>query len=129
MVYLVDDDPDDREIIREALIENSYKGPVLPFENGKMLLNQLANPGTDAKPDVVILDLNMPLLSGFEVLEELRKHQSFNKIPVIVLTASSKKEDEIRSFELGCNFFMTKPSKISEYLILTAAVKKFISAA
>jgi CheY-like chemotaxis protein len=125
MVYLVDDDEDDRELVREALEENSYKGPVVPLENGRMLLERL-HAGANRQPSVIILDLNMPLLNGFEVLLELRKNPSFRKIPVIVLTASSRKEDENRSFELGCDFFMTKPSKVSEYSALTVAVKKFV---
>jgi two-component system, NarL family, nitrate/nitrite response regulator NarL len=66
MVYLVDDDIDDLEFVQEALVSNSYKGPVDTASNGQQLLERLTE--VKHKPDVIILDLNMPLLDGFQVL-------------------------------------------------------------
>jgi DNA-binding response OmpR family regulator len=125
MVYLVDDDADDLEIVQEALVQNSYKGPVLPLNNGQTLIDQLSINDLSPEPKVIILDLNMPLLNGFQALQHIRKHPNYGSIPVIVLTASSSKEDEIKSFELGCNFYMTKPTRMDEYVGLTNLVKKF----
>ncbi|HYG04494.1 MAG TPA: response regulator [Chryseosolibacter sp.] len=127
MVYLIDDDYDDLEIVQEALLQHSYKGPVLTIDNGKKLMDQLSDTTLSPEPRVIVLDLNMPLLDGFETLEKIRQHPMFSALPVIILTASAKKEDEIRSFELGCDYFLTKPSKISEYSTLTALVKKFMA--
>jgi CheY-like chemotaxis protein len=126
MVYLVDDDLEDLEILQEALHTHSYKGPVLTMENGHKLLAQLGSNGHTPAPQVIVLDLNMPLLDGFQTLARIREHPTFGSIPVIVLTASSKTEDEKRSYELGCNFFLTKPSRIRDYDQLTTLVKKFI---
>jgi DNA-binding response OmpR family regulator len=125
MVYLVDDDADDLEIVQEALAQNSYKGPVLPLNNGQTLIDQLSINDLSPEPKVIILDLNMPLLNGFQALQLIRKHPNYGSIPVIVLTASSSKEDEIKSFELGCNFYITKPTRMDEYIGLANLVKKF----
>ena len=125
MVYLVDDDSDDLEIVQDALAQHSYKGPVLAIDSGKKLIDKLNGTSDDPHPGVIVLDLNMPLLDGFETLARIRQHPVYNSTPVIILTASSKKEDEVRSYELGCNFFLTKPSRMSDYNALTTLVKKF----
>jgi CheY-like chemotaxis protein len=126
MVYLVDDDIDDLELVQEALHSNSYKGPVNALLNGQMLLEQL-NDTNARKPGVIILDLNMPYVDGFTALTEIRKDPQLKSIPVIVLTASSRKEDEVRCFDLGCNFFFNKPVNIDEYRHLVAMVKSILS--
>lgn len=127
MVYLVDDDPDDLEIVQDALLANSYKGPVMLFHNGRMFLDQLNSAEAPAGPNVIILDLNMPLLDGFKTLKEIRSHPTYGSTPVIILTASSSRHDEIKCFELGCNYFLTKPSKMEDYADLTGLVKKFVA--
>lgn len=124
MVYLVDDDVDDLEIVQEALIQNSYKGPVTTAQNGKILMDKLYE--DQVRPDVIVLDLNMPLKDGFETLHEIKSHPTFKNIPVIILTASENKADELRCFELGCNFFYTKPNSMKEYDSLVEVVKTFI---
>lgn len=125
MVYLVDDDHDDLEMVTEALFFHSYKGPVLQMDNGKKLVDQLNISNLSPKPQVIVLDLNMPLLDGFQTLQRIRGHPNYRSTPVIILTASAKKEDEIKSYELGCNYFLNKPSKMSGYDILAKLVKKF----
>lgn len=127
MVYLVDDDYDDLEIVQQAIFEHSYKGPVLTMENGKKLIDQLSKENIAPRPQVIVLDLNMPLVDGFEALSRIRQHPNFRDTPVIILTASSRKDDEVKSFELGCNFFLTKPTKMSEYNTLTTLIKRYTS--
>lgn len=129
MVYLIDDDYDDLEIVQEALLENSYKGPVISINNGKKLIDKLNGEEVPPKPSVIVLDINMPLLDGFQTLEKIRQHPLYHTTPVIMLTASSNKEDEEKGYRLGCNFFLTKPSRMSDYNTLTALVKKFITEA
>ena len=126
MVYLVDDDPDDLEILQEVLVQNSYKGPVRTAFNGQQLMNELSHSSNGSeKPHVIVLDLNMPLKNGFQVLEEIKVNPGLNLIPVIVLTASSNKDDEIRCFELGCSFFFQKPSTLPDYVPIVMMVKRF----
>ena len=124
MVYLADDDEDDLELVQEALKMNSYKGPVTTSTDGIQLLEKLE--GVQQKPDVILLDLNMPLKNGYQTLSEIRANPRFRNIPVIIVTSSSKKEDEIRCFELGCDFFYTKPIALEDYKPLVQVVKRLI---
>src|SRR5687768_10491926 len=100
MVFLVDDDTDDLEIVREALADNKYEGPVNTASDGKRLFELLGNNSTH-RPDVIVLDLNMPLMDGFQALQLIKEHELLRQIPVVILTASSNKDDERRCFELG----------------------------
>jgi CheY-like chemotaxis protein len=126
MVYLVDDDVDDLQIVQEALANNNYKGSVKTALNGQALLNDLHKSKGSARPDVIVLDLNMPLKNGFDVLEEMKRTPDLHNIPVIVLTASSNKNDETRCFELGCAFFFRKPYNLADYEPIVRTVKMFI---
>ena len=126
MVFLVDDDSDDLEIIHEALVKNSYTGAVRTAENGQVLMKELAAYGRTQKPDVIILDLNMPLKNGFQVLSEIRSNPELNTIPVAILTASSNHEDEIRCLKLGCTFFFRKPHTLHEYNSIALIVIDFL---
>jgi CheY-like chemotaxis protein len=123
MVYLVDDDIDDLDIVQEAFVQYDYHSPMVIFHNGKALLDKLLE-DADARPDVILLDLTMPLKDGFEVLHEIKTHPLIRTIPVVVLTGSQSKEDELRCFQLGCNFFFNKPNSMPEYESLLTVVKK-----
>jgi CheY-like chemotaxis protein len=123
MVYLVDDDIDDLEIIQEAFVQYDYHSPMVNFHDGKALMDKLLE-DADARPDVILLDLDMPLKDGFEVLHEIKTHPLIRTIPVVVLTASESKEDELKCFQLGCNFFFNKPNSMQEYESLITVVKK-----
>lgn len=127
MVYIVDDDTDDLELLQEALVRNSYKGPVRTAINGLQLMRELSNSTAQRPPDVIVLDLNMPLKNGFQVLEEIKVHPSLHDVPIIVLTASTNKNDEIRCFELGCRFFFQKPHTMPDYNPIVAMVKQFVN--
>ena len=126
MVYLVDDDIDDLQIVREALLQHSYKGQVKTAVNGQVLMDDLSQPNGKTNPQVIILDLNMPLKNGFEVLREIKGNPSLNNIPVVVLTASANEYDEIQCLELGCSYFFRKPFSLDEYKPIVSVVKKFI---
>ncbi len=125
MVYLVDDDTDDLELLQEALVRNNYKGPVRTAINGLELMRELGASPTTQPPDVIVLDLNMPLKNGFQVLEEIKGHPSLHSVPVIVLTASTNKKDEIKCLELGCKYFFQKPHTMPDYNPIVAMVKQF----
>jgi CheY-like chemotaxis protein len=123
MVYLVDDDIDDLEIIQEAFVQYEYPGPMATFHNGQALMDKLlADP--EAKPHLILLDLHMPLKDGFETLHEIKTHPLIRTIPVIVLTGSESKEEELKCFQLGCNFFFNKPNSMQEYESIFTVVRK-----
>ena len=125
MVYLVDDDTDDLELIQEALHRNHYTGPIATALNGLALMNALSKPKR-ILPRLILLDLNMPLKNGFEVLQEIKSDTDLKAIPVVVLTASRKAEDEKRCYALGCNLFQSKPDTIIEYNKLVVRIFGFL---
>lgn len=112
MVYLVDDDIDDLEILQEAFERNGFEGQIACAKNGQDFMSQLRRSNL---PELIVLDLNMPLKDGFEVLIDLKKSRTFSVVPVVILTASQNKEDEKRCLELGCNLFLRKPSTLKGY--------------
>lgn len=102
-VLVVDDEPDIRETLRFALERDEHQ--VLEAEDGHQALLRV-----DAEDmDVIVLDLMMPNIDGFTVLEGLRKHEQARRTPVIVLTARGAEEDRIRALELGADDYISKP--------------------
>ena len=114
LVVIIDDDADDREFIKQALNDNSFKGDTLEAENGLSLIQTL-NEKKEHTPDLLILDLNMPYMSGFEVMTQLNKDPAFSKIPRVILTSSSKNEDSELCNELGCVKYYRKPFTLDGY--------------
>jgi CheY-like chemotaxis protein len=112
MIYLVDDDTDDLELLKDAFERNGFRGQVACAINGEDFLSQLDRSNL---PALVVLDLNMPLKDGFEVLTQLKKSRNFSALPVAILTASTNKQDEKKCVALGCNLFLKKPSTLQGY--------------
>ena len=119
MVYLVDDDTDDLELVQEAFHRNGFKGQVACAKNGEVFMSMLDR---SKVPELIVLDLNMPLKNGFEVLAELKRSRTFSVVPVAILTASNNKQDEKRCEALGCNLFLKKPSTIEGYDTIVAKI-------
>jgi CheY-like chemotaxis protein len=121
MVYLVDDDRDDLELVHEALASNSFYGPVDDVYNGLELLQRLSE--VNSRPDLIVMDLNMPLLDGFQALHRIKSNPRLNRIPVIIFTASTSKDDEQRCLALGCDSYFVKPNNLEDYDRLVEAIK------
>jgi CheY-like chemotaxis protein len=122
ILIMADDDPDDRLLTREAFEEAGYHGAFDFVEDGQQLLDRLRRPQVPV-PDVILLDLNMPRMSGHEALRELKADPAFRRIPIIVLTTSSAEEDVVRSYDLGVNSFITKPGSFAD---LTAVARRLL---
>ena len=120
-IFITDDDPDDRAFIINALERDGFRGKLVEFENGQLLANHL-HKYPDNLPDLILLDLNMPVKNGFDTLQELKTDNNFNEIPVIVISASTKKEDEQFCFQAGCDHFLSKPLDMEGYNILARFV-------
>jgi CheY-like chemotaxis protein len=122
VILLVDDDPGDRELTRRALEDDALRVQLCTVNDGQEALdyllrrNQFADPAVSPRPDVILLDLNMPRMNGRRVLEKLRENPDLDRIPVIVLTTSSHEEDIVRSYSLGCNSFISKPVEIGPFM-------------
>jgi len=120
-VFIVDDDPDDRQIIMQAFVENHSQFGCLFFENAGQLLNSMNTEGNEL-PNLILLDLNMPGITGLQALKEIRQNKKFAQIPVIVLTTSKLKKDRVSSYELGASCFLTKPDSFSKLLKIVDAI-------
>lgn len=126
-IFFVDDDEDDCFLFSNFIRQQAPCVRVDCLDRGDTLLQKLQSCEPDAYPDVIFLDLNMPVLSGYEVLDRLKAHQSWKSIPVVVLTTSSEKRDADRSYALGASLFLTKPSCIQEMERLFQQHKHVIS--
>lgn len=110
-ILLVDDNEDDRLLIREALQQDGVVNVVHEAESGDQALAFLAD---EPRPGLVLLDINMPGLNGFEVLERLKADPTTRHIPVVVMTTSKSEEDVARSYEGGACSYVVKPVTIEQ---------------
>jgi CheY-like chemotaxis protein len=109
---LVDDDADDRFLTQEALRESRLVNEVFEAVDGEDAMAFLRREGEHAdarRPDIVLLDLNMPRKDGRETLAEIKADLDLRSIPVVILTTSKAEADVFRSYDLGANSFITKP--------------------
>lgn len=111
-ILLVEDNPDDEELTVMALKGAGLHNEILVARDGAEALEYLV--GSDKRPSLeapalVILDLKLPKMNGFEVLERMRATERLRRLPVVVLTSSDTDEDVVRSYELGANSYVRKP--------------------
>lgn len=112
-VMLAEDDPDDRTLFVEVMQEIVPDVTVSVSQNGQDLMDQLAS--SAELPDVIFLDLNMPLKNGFQCLEEIRSSERLKAIPVIICSTSSSPEHITDTFIKGANFYFSKPSSFKDF--------------
>ena len=106
-VFVADDDEDDRYLLAKAFEQHSPQCRLIFAEDGVALLDALAN--SASPPCLILLDLNMPRLNGFEALERLRAHPFYKHTPIVILTTSDSDQDRQDAQALGANEFVTKP--------------------
>lgn len=120
-ILMADDDADDRMMMKEALEENNFSHSLEFVEDGEELLDYLYKRGKFVnekiiRPNLIILDLNMPKIDGREALSHIKSHLNFKRIPVVVLTTSRAEEDIIKTYDLGVNSFICKPVHYSDLI-------------
>lgn len=121
-ILLVEDNPDDEALTLRALRKNHILNPVVVAHDGVEALEWLFGEGehagrdTAVQPQVVLLDLNMPRLSGLQVLERMRADPRTRLVPVVVLTSSKEDDDLVKSYSLGANSYVRKPVDFSEFI-------------
>ena len=121
-ILLVEDNPDDEALTLRALQKNNIKNEVIVARDGIEALDYLfatgAHSGRDLNtmPHVILLDLKLPKVDGFEVLRRLRAQEHTKLLPVVVLTTSNEDQDRIRSFGLGANSFVRKPVQFDKFI-------------
>ena len=117
-VLIAEDDLDDQEILEKALNEIDSGFSFVTVSNGIQLLDCLLQrhqfKAIDFKPDLILLDINMPIMDGFDVLKEIRKHDSLKQIPVYVVTSSRDVDHLNKALDLGASGFYHKGASIDE---------------
>jgi CheY-like chemotaxis protein len=123
-VLLVEDDPGDVLLIREAFEDHKLNNALLVAGDGVEALELLRSPDT-ARPDLVLLDLNLPRKDGREVLREIKADDTLRSIPVVVLTTSDAEEDILRSYDLHANAYVTKPVDFDRFIDVVRQIDEF----
>ena len=113
LILLVEDDPDDQELAVSSLAKH-HLGRIRIVHNGVEALEYL-HVGKEELPRVVLLDLKLPKLDGFEVLRRIRQHPRTEFLPVVVMTSSKQEQDRIISYRQGANSFVTKPIDYDQF--------------
>lgn len=123
-ILLVEDSLADIELTLDALEGAKVANEVTVIRDGASAIAHLSSPGTQ-RPDLVILDLNLPRMSGHEVLAAMRADELLKCIPVAVLTTSAAEADVVRTYELGANCFLTKPVDIDQFVHVVRSIDDF----
>jgi CheY-like chemotaxis protein len=127
-ILLVEDNPGDVRLTREALKEGKIKNNLFVTSNGVEALEFLRKEGeyTDAiRPDLILLDLNMPRMDGRELLQKIKEEPDLRRIPVVILTTSKSEEDIVKSYDLHANCYITKPVDLDQFINVVKSVEDF----
>ncbi|WP_254863966.1 response regulator [Halovivax gelatinilyticus] len=127
-ILLVEDNPGDVRLTREAFEDGAIDNTLHVTTDGVEALDFLHRRGEyeDApRPDIVLLDLNLPRKDGDEVLDEIRADPGLERLPVIVLTSSQAEEDVAKSYDLRANAFLTKPIDPDEFIGVIKSFQQF----
>ncbi|MFI6980655.1 response regulator [Embleya sp. NPDC050154] len=127
-VLLVEDDPGDVLMTREAFEDNKVRNSLHVVSDGVEAVAFLRREGEFAdapRPDLILLDLNLPRKDGREVLEEIKADEDLRRIPVVVLTTSEAEEDVLRSYHLHANAYVTKPVDFEQFISVVRHIDEF----
>lgn len=127
-ILLVEDNPGDVRLTKEALREGKVRNNLHVAANGVDALAFLRHEGTHAqapRPDLILLDLNLPRKDGREVLAEIKADDHLKTIPVVVLTTSKADEDIVRSYQLSANCYVTKPVDLEQFITVVRSIEDF----
>ena len=122
-IFVAEDDEDDQFLLRSAFASTGVECDLFFFTNGEELLNRLDE--ADRRPTLVLLDLNMPIMDGFQTLSRLRDQDDYKTVPVLMLTTSSQRDDVTRAYSLGANSFITKPHQYDDLKRTVAQLQHF----
>lgn len=127
-ILLVEDSPEDVLFTEEALKEAKVANELHVAEDGEQALDYVNRRGSHAdapRPDLIILDLNLPKLDGREVLAELKDDPDLKRIPVVVLTMSASEEDVIRAYDQHANAYVRKPIGLDRFVEIVRSIDEF----
>lgn len=127
-ILLVEDNPGDVRLAKEALNENKVKNNLHVVEDGVSAMEFLHRQGkyqNATRPDLILLDLNLPKKDGREVLAEIKADPDLKRIPVVMLTISKAEEDIIRAYDLHVNCYITKPINLDQFIKVVQSIEDF----
>ena len=127
-ILMVEDNPGDVDLTREGLAEAKLHNELFIASDGEEAMAFLLREGEHVgapRPDLILLDLNLPKKDGREVLSEIKAHEDLRRIPVVVLTSSEAEEDVLRSYDLHANCYITKPVDLQKFLKVVRSIKGF----
>ncbi len=127
-VLLVEDNPADVLLMKEALSEDKSDSCLHVVTNGDEALDYLYRRGMHQKavrPDLIMLDLNLPRKDGREVLADVKNDPHLKNIPVLVITTSKSEEDVLKSYDLHANCYITKPVRLNQFLEMMRCIEQF----
>ena len=127
-ILMAEDDADDRVLMRDAFRDSGVEVELEFVPDGVELmarLNALIDAPDGERPDLLLLDLNMPRMDGREALHAIREHDGLKHLPVIILTTSRARLDILASYQLGANSFVTKPSRFEELIAVLRSLERY----
>jgi CheY-like chemotaxis protein len=127
-ILLVEDNPGDERLTREALKEGKVYHNLHWAKDGVEAMDFLYRRGKwrDApRPDIILLDLNLPKKDGREVLQDIKSDETLKRIPVVVLTTSKAEEDVLRTYNLHANCYVTKPVDLEKFIVVVKSIDVF----
>ncbi|MBN2352174.1 MAG: response regulator [Spirochaetales bacterium] len=127
-ILLVEDNPGDARLAREALKDSKLINNLSHVADGEEAMDFLRREGKYAdapRPDLILLDLNLPKKDGREVLAEIKIDENLKRIPVVILTVSSAEEDIFRTYNLHANCYITKPIDLNQFMKVVHSIEDF----
>ena len=127
-ILLVEDSQGDVRLIQEALQEGKVHNNMSVVGDGVEALAYLCRQGQYARatrPDLILLDLNLPRKNGFEVLQDIKADDTLKRIPVVILTTSQAEQDIVKSYNLSANAYVAKPVDLNQFLSAVKAIEGF----
>jgi hypothetical protein len=127
-ILLVEDNPGDVRLTREVLKDgkiNNILNVVMDGEEALDYLHKRGNHGAAQKPDIILLDLNLPKIDGREVLEHIKNDPDLKRIPVIVLTTSDAQTDILKMYDNHANCYITKPVDFAQFINVVKSIENF----
>lgn len=127
-ILLVEDNPGDVELAREALEDTKLHNRLHVVDDGEKALAFLRRqaPYADApRPDLILLDLNLPRKDGREVLAEIKSDDHLKRIPVVILTTSRAEEDVLKTYDLHANCYISKPIDLNQFMRVVKSIEDF----
>jgi len=120
-IILAEDDKDDQELFMEVLNATKVPSEVITVGNGEELVSTLKDPA-EPKPDIVFIDINMPVKGGKQALEEIKSDEKLKEIPAVMLSTSNHPNEIEETFNKGANLFVQKPSSFSGFILILKKV-------